>query len=336
MPACRQGFGVPTLRFQTVRALFRILRPLVFRWRKLRKLGFDTAIVPRFGADSDDAAYVAFVSGARRVVGYAQGASRRNGGGVDKNDRLFTEILPAGGVKHEVERNLDVVRYFGGEAVCVAVELWTTADDEDFADRILSSWRRKNHGPLVAVACGARAARKIWPAERFGAVCSWLRGDVGAGIVCIGSRLDRKRAQSVMSACGDEGLDLTGRTSLRQLFAVLKRCQMYLGNDTGPMHMAAAARVPVVEVSCHPLTGVAGHELSPLRFGPWGVPSRVVQPGRAKAPCVEFCTQTGPHCILDVPVEEVRNSISSLLSEITAGTGCVGSSSSNSNSLGHR
>ena len=75
-------------------------------------------------------------------------------------------------------------------------------------------------------------------------------------------------------------INLAGATNLRELCAALKFCRVVLTNDSGPMHMAGAAGVPVVEVSCHPLSGPIDHPNSPARFGPWGVSARIVQPAR--------------------------------------------------------
>ena len=109
-------------------------------------------------------------------------------------------------------------------------------------------------------------------------------------------------------------INVVGKATLRQTGAFLKRCHLYVGNDAGPMHLAVAAGVPVIEISCHPLDGSQWHPNSPKRFGPWGVLHRVLQPLNALVPCSEGCIADRAHCILDISVEQVKQAISSLLS----------------------
>ena len=111
---------------------------------------------------------------------------------------------------------------------------------------------------------------------------------------------------------GDDVIDLTNRTTVRETAAVLARCSLFCGSDSGPMHLAAAVGVPIVEVSCHPVSGDDLHPNSPKRFGPWGVPNRVVQPETPMDDCVAGCRFKVPHCILNVRVESVIAAIESL------------------------
>jgi ADP-heptose:LPS heptosyltransferase len=90
---------------------------------------------------------------------------------------------------------------------------------------------------------------------------------------------------------------------------------MYIGNDTGPMHIAAAAGVAVVAVFCHPIGGDALSAYSPARFAPVGVPSRIVRPATATPPCTSACVANEPHCITAVTVDEVLAAVWELREE---------------------
>jgi heptosyltransferase-2 len=112
---------------------------------------------------------------------------------------------------------------------------------------------------------------------------------------------------------GPTATGLAGRTTLRETAAVLERCRLYVGNDSGPLHLAAAGGVPCVEISCHPATGRPDHENSPDRFGPWGVPHVVLRAASPRAPCDGYCGAQAPHCILEVDVDAVVAAADSLL-----------------------
>jgi hypothetical protein len=89
-------------------------------------------------------------------------------------------------------------------------------------------------------------------------------------------------------------------------------------NDTGPMHLAAASEVPVIEISCHPLSGGTEHPNSPDRFGPYATRNRVLRPVRPLPPCVDGCTLLNEsHCIAQVLPSEVIDAALSLLDEWT-------------------
>ena len=81
------------------------------------------------------------------------------------------------------------------------------------------------------------------------------------------------------------------------------------------MHLAAAAGVPVIEISCHPLGGAPEHENSPLRFGPYNVPAVIIRPERPAPPCTDACEASGLHCLAAVPSDRVAKAARQLLPE---------------------
>jgi heptosyltransferase-2 len=107
-------------------------------------------------------------------------------------------------------------------------------------------------------------------------------------------------------------LNLAGRLTLRQTAALLGRCAIFVGNDSGPMHLAVTQGTAVIEVSCHPVDGPVDHANSPARFGPWQVESRVVRPAHHRAPCHSGCRVRWPHCILGVAVGDVERAVGEL------------------------
>ena len=94
-----------------------------------------------------------------------------------------------------------------------------------------------------------------------------------------------------------------------QTGALLQRCALFIGHDSGPTHMASAAGIPVVVVSCHPRDGAAMNVQSPRRFGPWSPTARVLQPDHGTGTCVDSCSASAAHCILNVSVDDVRKAI---------------------------
>ena len=284
--------------------------------RRLAPRGIDLAIVPRWDVDPfNRAALLAFFSEANRRVAFSE---RVNGVKAICNkgaDRLFTETLFDPEIRHEVEHYFDLLRFLGCRVSSTRLELWLDAADRRYATRLIRSTAvGEGRGrPLVALGLGAGKPNRMWPAESYAALCQRLVRSHDCRIVLLGGSDAAAAARLIRQRVGGRTIDLTGRLTLRQAAAVIEACRLYVGNDSGLMHLAAAAGLPVVELSCHPATGQPGSPNSPLRFGPWGVPHVILQPSRALPPCTTACAADHPHCIRLVPLDAVAEAVARLL-----------------------
>jgi ADP-heptose:LPS heptosyltransferase len=139
--------------------------------------------------------------------------------------------------------------------------LFVSDETQEAADALLGEG-----GPILAIGPGANWIGKTWPAERFSQVAARLLGPggpmEGGRLLLLGGEADRDTASQVRQATSRERvIDLTGRVDLLTAYACLKRARLYLGNDSGLMHLAAAAGVPTV--------GVFGPS-DERKYGPWG------------------------------------------------------------------
>jgi heptosyltransferase III len=130
--------------------------------------------------------------------------------------------------------------------------------------------------PVLAIGPAANWRGKTWRAERFAELVRRLVGPVGvlpgARVAVLAAAHERPQAAPVLDAIAPERrIDLVGRTDLLTAAAVLKRCALFVGNDTGLMHMAAAVNAPTV--------GLFGP--SPAsHYAPWGPRTAVAQTKR--------------------------------------------------------
>ena len=295
-------------------------RPLVLPWRALctarRQLAgesFDLAILPRWDTDGHYAAFLAYFSGASRRMAYSEAVTPRKRRLNRGFDGFFTHVLDRREPMHEVERSLALIAELGGAPDDAGLELWLSDDDHRFAAELCGAYDKQGSAPLVAVHLGAGAPQRQWPVENFVALARWIAEAYSARFLIVGGPGDKPLGQEFAKAVPGRVIDSTGRATLRQTAALLSRSKLYVGNDTGPTHMAAAAGVPTVSVSSFPEGGAGWHWNSPVRFHPWGAPHRVLQPSRPIAPCHEGCTATAAHCILGVSVEQARNAVGALL-----------------------
>jgi heptosyltransferase-2 len=169
----------------------------------------------------------------------------------------------------------------------------------DAADRLL---RRAGigGGPLAVIVPGSANERaKRWPAERFGALCGALTREFQHPCAILGSRGERELGATVRehAGTGPAVVDLTGRTDLGTLIGVLARATLFVGNDSGPAHLAAALGRPGVTLF-GPTS--AGHS------GPVGPRMRTLHRPLPCSPCFEPQCPLGHHdCLRGLPVDEV-------------------------------
>lgn len=171
------------------------------------------------------------------------------------------------GVRHEVEYCNDVVGLLGAPPDTGQLAFPLTDKERAYAGEVLPRVR-----PLVAVhpGSGSYSTARRWPVGRYAEVVERLVKE-GASIVVVGGPDE----ESLGRALG-AGIDLTGRTTIVQLGAVLEGCDAFVGNDSGVMHIAAAVGTPVVA-----LFGPSNHGA----WGPWN-PSGRSTVIRAELPCL--------------------------------------------------
>ncbi|TPK76355.1 glycosyltransferase family 9 protein [Mesorhizobium sp. B2-4-15] len=153
---------------------------------------------------------------------------------------------------------------------------------------------------FVAVHAGASFKGRQWQPERFAEAIDEIATDTGLGVVLVGGPDERETAAQVLAKTATPVVDLVGTLSLESLMAVLKQARLFLGNESGPMHMAAAAGTPVV--------GLFGLT-HPSRWGPVGVPSIALRPPMP-CDCVakDLCRRTDPSkacCVWRLEVKPV-------------------------------
>ena len=150
---------------------------------------------------------------------------------------------------HQVDRNLLLVKAFGwkeeGEDFRRPRVFVSKAEEEDAKARLLALGVGEGER-LVALHPGASVPAKRWPAEHYASLMAWLSSRPGLKLLLLGGPEERGLAAKVAALSGVYALNLAGEVSLRGLMAVLDRCHLMIGNDSGPTHLAAALGVPTV------------------------------------------------------------------------------------------
>lgn len=255
---------------------------------------FDLAVVLRF--DHWWGAWLAQQAGIPRRIGYS----------VPEVAPFLSRAVPYAAGQHEVVQNLRLI-----EAAVGRTDPGPTSDlsfepsdeDEITAERLLAEQGVHPGDTLACVHPGTGAPVKLWRNEGWAQVIESLVKEMGLRVVVTGGPGERILAQDLVRRLTVPAIDLSGKTQLGQLAAIMGRCRLALGVDSGPLHLAVAMGTPTV------------HLFGPVdarTFGPWGDPTQhaVVTSGRACMPCnrLDSCPEGSPAsgiCMLDIRVPQV-------------------------------
>jgi len=199
---------------------------------------------------------------------------------------------------HRVHYYLKLIEPFGKIETPPSPRIFLREEDRKWADRALKDLEIPEGKPLIGMNPGATyGSAKCWPPDRFGELGKRLASNWEAKVLLFGKEGERPIVYEVLRHLGTKGIDLTGKTGLLQLAALLERCSLLVTNDTGTMHIAAAVGTPVVA-----LFGPTPH----LMTGPWGEGHVVVSRDASCRPCWKRVCPTDHRCMEGIPVEEVE------------------------------
>lgn len=224
--------------------------------RQLRSLRFDVAIDPQSLTKS---ALVAWLSGAPRRIGFARPVGR------ELAPWLHTELLAAR-ASHVVDRYRELLTPLNAAAGPTRFDFPVTAEAQT---AVAAQWEEAGlQTPIAVINPGAGWESKRWPQERFADIARELyrRHQVRSLVVWAGPQ-ELAWAQEI-AAAGDGWSTVAPSTTLLELAALLRRASLFIGSDTGPLHMAAAVGTPCV--------GIYG-PTRPENCGPYGQGHQVVQ-----------------------------------------------------------
>lgn len=257
--------------------------------REVRRRRFDCVIDL---TDGDRSAMLSRLSGAPVRIGFNE---ERRWRGL-----LYTSVAQTrSDVIHRMERDLEAVRILGIEPKVSPLVLHTSHQDDEDAALLLgeAGLGANSPRPLVMLHPGARYWFKAWPAERFATLADRLTDAYGCRVLVGGDANDREMAHAIRARARSAPALLAGHTTLLQFAAVLKRCALFVGNDNGPMHMAAALGTPVI--------GLFGPS-DPSVWGPRGRKVEVLYKGLDCRRCFHpTCTRGDQNCMHLITVDEV-------------------------------
>ena len=230
--------------------------------------------------------------------------------GYSKDGRglLLTEGIPIEHNKnrrHQAHFYLDLLSRLGLKEFPEEFTLPIGQQERDRTAAWLKSQNIQNEKPLIILNPGAYyGSAKRWPPDRYAKLASLLQQKKHAQIVIIGSGDEAPLAEAISSLMNKSPHILTGKTGLVQLAGLLSFADLFVTNDSGPMHMANFLKTPLVA-----LFGPT----EPVRTGPLQQPSMVIHKGAPCWPCSYRQCPFDHRCMLNISPEEVFQGCQKLL-----------------------
>lgn len=197
---------------------------------------------------------------------------------------------------HETTRNLDVLRQAGIPTPVRTAVFSVTPEDKKWASDFLVTYQIERQRPLIAIHPGSPIALKRWLPERYAELADWLIARKRAQILFVGVEDEIPIVTEIQARMRGESINIAGKTTLTQLASILHTCNVFIGNDSGPMHLAAAVGTQTI--------GLYGPG-DPTRFGPAGEKCQTIR-RRSDCPCSGTTCRFGKAgCMSKIQVADV-------------------------------
>ncbi|TAK84986.1 MAG: glycosyltransferase family 9 protein [Betaproteobacteria bacterium] len=277
-------------------------------WMKPPALRGDEAMIECLAAGRFDAAVIFTVYSQSPLPAaymcYLAGIPLRLAHCHENPYQLLTDWVPdpepASGIRHEVQRQLDLVASVGARAGNERLSFVVPETARAVVKALLAGQTER----LVVVHPGASAASRRYPPEQFARAADLVIEETGCHAVFTGDVHEQELIRSVQARMSHPSLSLVGRLNLAELGALIEAADLLICNNTGPAHIAAALGTPVVNL----------YALTNPQHTPWQVQSRVLYHDVPCRNCYKSVCPAGHHdCLKRVAPESVAAAARELL-----------------------
>jgi ADP-heptose:LPS heptosyltransferase len=309
-------------RFFAIRGVWRLTRAYL---EMMKNLPVNICVMPRWGDDANRAHNLAYLLGTPRRIGWKSKT-------LQYRDGLLTEKYPDG------PWTLDAVRFcrlaalsglrpvspeneIASSPARAMKEIAATIEWDGLANRLNVGDR-----PFAVISPGASHPSRRWPIESWLDLMRWLRQQ-DLQIVILSGLGDAEVARQLYTSDNEQAVLIAGVTTLIESVTLMSHAALFLGNDSGPGHIAGALGVPtLILMASHEGCRPSGPS-SPTRIRPFGPHVVCCQPKHCVSPCDDYCTADAAHCITGISVEQALLKLKGLWQEalqpyvVTSGIG---------------
>jgi heptosyltransferase-2 len=196
---------------------------------------FDLTIDP-FNTYELKQAFLAYMSRARYRIGFEEAG----------REIFFNLKAPRlSPIKHLVDHLLELIGYLGADVSGCEPELFLTEAEIRWASEVLSAKGIDKDAITISIHPGAYYKSNMWPSDRFGMLAKRIAHELQAQIIVFGGQGEDAILATIKQLCGS-AVKIISNISIRQFMAMLSRCNLFIGNNSGPLHIAAALGLTTV------------------------------------------------------------------------------------------
>ncbi len=260
----------------------------------IKEKGFDKCFI---FPNSFDSAIVPFIAGIPEKIGFR---------GCFRTSLLTLKVKKPLPETHQAEKYFELVKADGFSGNIPEFNLRPGLDSLKWSDDFMKFHIRSREKIVVGVSPGAEyGPAKRWFPDRFAGLINRVKNVYDAEIVLVGSENDRDVCGSVNRQVSGNIIDMSGKTTIKQLIALLKKMNLLITNDTGTMHLASAVGIPVIAV----FGSTDNRATSPVDGK-----VKIVKSDISCSPCLKrMCVKNTYECFSKISVKEVFNEVKNIL-----------------------
>jgi len=262
----------------------------------LRKYRFEAAILFQ---NAFEAALIPFLARIPQRIGYP----------TDGRGLLLTHRVPIPlnfNTMHQVAYYKGILEGIGIKASSKELHVQVKRSDALRAEDLLKRCGADPQERIVGINFGAAyGPAKQWPIERFADLADRIHDHFGCRIVLFGAPRDRAAGGDLEKRMKSPAVNIAGKTDLGEAIALIRRCDLFITNDSGLMHVAAALKVPLIAIF---------GSTNPWVTGPWNCKVKLMRYPISCSPCLEpACPEGHLKCMTRIEVEAVYEAVKELL-----------------------
>ena len=288
-----------------------------FTEQNFKSKEFDVVFFPRellCGRNTVDELLLAYYSHAKYRVGRMLADELDQCLIYEKLKDNFTLITKPSEPMHEAAYALDMLKQCGCIVEDERMELWPSIQSEQKIEDLLKKYYIEENNILIALGIEASVDTRTWRVENYNKVIRYYGETSGNRVrfIIMGGADAKEAAGKIDNSCKNV-INLAGETNLDETAACMKKCDLYVGSNTGLLHFASALGIPSVTIYSELSDGKPTDGDSPVRMGAWKVPHIDLVPSAGLDGCYGVCKMSFSHCINQISPRQVINSIAQMI-----------------------
>ncbi|MBM3211967.1 glycosyltransferase family 9 protein, partial [Candidatus Poribacteria bacterium] len=238
---------------------------------------------------------LAYLGGVKLRIGYHQ-----------PKGFLCNVKIPDKGNEHSIDRNLDLLKPLGITTADRQTEMFIRDEDREYADSFFKAKGLLQSPMILGLFPGASWRNKCWPPERFSAIGDLAIDKYKAEVIIFGGPDEMDIVDSVAKNMKNPVVTMKNRITILQLGAMIQKCNLFISNDTGPMHISVAFDIPTIGIF-----GPGNH----IKFQPIGQKHTIIRKNVPCRPCKQFTNKCKDNvCMKLITVDDVWEKVCQMLS----------------------